>query len=132
MRVLMLPQPTCGAKVKIIEGDCSECQVLSELAFTLENLQECAKKKDDEEGDAAADDAAGDDAAGDEAAGDDAAAGDAAEPGADCPEPVMYSMALIVQNEALDVAIADLYTNIIQVCNVCNAYVMYIYLDLSI
>lgn len=125
MRLLMLPQPTCGEKTTVPKGDCTECQVswrsagviltppqvLSELHFTLKDLQICASKKDDaEEGDdatAPAEDAPA--AEGEEEAG---------EPGTDCVEPVMYSMSLIVQNEKLDEAIAGLYNQIVQVVNI--------------
>lgn len=106
MRLLMLPQPTCGDKPKRPTGNCDECQVLSELSFTLKDLQICASKKDDEE-------EGGEEEGGDEE-DTDAAEGDAAEPGENCVEPVMYSMNLILANEKLDSAIADLYNQIIK------------------
>merc|ERR1712168_224582 len=100
MRLLMLPQPTCGEKKKEPQGDCDDCQVLSELAFTLKDLQICASKKDDEEevgeGEAEAE------------APVEAKEGEAAEPGENCVEPIMYVMTLILANEKLDKAIAGL------------------------
>ena len=117
MRLLMLPEPDCG-KTVVDPEDCAECQVttpfssltsqpqvLADLKFTLLNLQVCSKKEDAEEGEEAPA----------EAAEDAPAEGKAAEPGSDCPEPIMYSITLITQNEKLDEAIAAFYTQIIQV-----------------
>jgi septum formation topological specificity factor MinE len=109
MRLLMLPQPTCGEKKKVPQGDCDDCQVLSELAFTLKDLQICATKKDDEEegGD-------GEGETPEEQPAAETKEGEAAEPGENCVEPIMYAMTLILANEKLDKAIAGLYSDIIQ------------------
>jgi len=104
MRLLMLPQPTCGEKKKVPQGNCDECQVLSELSFTLKDLQICASKKDDEE----------DAEAPEEQPEAEAEEGESGEPGENCVEPVMYGMTLIGANEKLDESIAGLYSNIIQ------------------
>lgn len=106
MRLLMLPQPTCGDKPKVPTTDCEQCQVLSDLSFTLKNLQICASKKAEEEGEAPEQAA--------EAPEAEAKDGDSPEPGEDCVEPIMYSMTLIVMNEKLDSAIAGLYTQIVE------------------
>lgn len=108
MRLLMLPQPTCGQKKQLPKGNCDECQVLSELSFTLKDLQVCANKKDTEEGEDTEEAEAPEEPAAE------AKEGDAPEPGANCVEPIMYSMSLILANEKLDEAIAGLYNQIIQ------------------
>jgi len=107
MRLLMLPQPKCGDKPTGPEPDCEQCSVLSDLSFTLKNLQICASKKDEEgEGEGDAPEQAPEEAS--------EAEGKAAEPGENCVEPIMYGMTLIVMNEKLDEAIANLYTQIVQ------------------
>ena len=45
MRMLMLPQATAGKKQQPV-GDCSECDVLKEISFKIENLVVCADKEE--------------------------------------------------------------------------------------
>ena len=46
MRMLMLPQATAGKKQQPV-GDCSECDVLKEISFKIENLLVCADKEEE-------------------------------------------------------------------------------------
>jgi len=106
MRMLMLPQAT-GSKQTQPTGDCSECDVLKEISFKIENLVACADKEE------------GDDAQEQVEEGADAAAeaedgsGDKAKPGEECMPPVMYAMDLISVNELIDTEIKNLYNSLI-------------------
>merc|ERR1711892_99099 len=92
MRMLMLPQVATGKQTQPT-GDCSECDVLKEISFKIENLVACA----DEDAGAAAEDGSG----------------DKAEPGEECMPPAMYAMDLIGVNELIDTEIKNLYNNIV-------------------
>merc|ERR1712123_96591 len=49
MRMLMLPQATTS-KQQQPTGDCSECEVLKEISFKIDNLVACADKEEGEDG----------------------------------------------------------------------------------
>merc|ERR1739838_237737 len=104
MRMLMLPQVATGKQTQPA-GDCSECDVLKEISFKIENLVACAEK---EEGEDAQEQEAGDA----EAAAEDGS-GDKEEPGAECMPPAMYAMDLISVNELIDTDIKNLYNSLI-------------------
>jgi len=106
MRMLMLPQVATGKQTQPT-GDCSECDVLKEISFKIENLVACADKEEGE--DAAAQEQEAEDA---DAAAEDGS-GDKAEPGAECMPPAMYAMDLIGVNELIDTEIKNLYNNIV-------------------
>jgi len=106
MRMLMLPQVATGKQTQPT-GDCSECDVLKEISFKIENLVACADKEEGE--DATAQEQEAEDAG---AAAEDGS-GDKAEPGADCMPPAMYAMDLIGVNELIDTEIKNLYNNIV-------------------
>jgi len=106
MRMLMLPQVATGKQTQPT-GDCSECDVLKEISFKIENLVACADKEEGE--DAAAQEQEAEDAG---AAAEDGS-GDKAEPGAECMPPAMYAMDLIGVNELIDTEIKNLYNNIV-------------------
>jgi len=106
MRMLMLPQATSSGKQTQPTGDCSECDVLKDISFKIENLVACADKEEGEdaqeqeqepEADAAAEDGSG----------------DKAKPGDECMPPAMYAMELIAVNELIDTEIKNLYNNIV-------------------
>lgn len=106
MRMLMLPQATSSGKQAQPTGDCSECDVLKDISFKIENLVACADKEEGEdaqeqeqepEADAAAEDGSG----------------DKAKPGDECMPPAMYAMELIGVNELIDTEIKNLYNNIV-------------------
>ena len=106
MRMLMLPQATSSGKQTQPTGDCSECDVLKDISFKIENLVACADKEEGEdaqeqeqepEADAAAEDGSG----------------DKAKPGDECMPPAMYAMELIGVNELIDTEIKNLYNNIV-------------------
>jgi len=107
MRMLMLPQAT-GNKQTQPTGDCSECDVLKEISFKIENLVVCADK---EEGDDAQEQEQEEEA--DAAAGGEDGSGDKAKPGEECMPPVMYAMDLISVNELIDTEIKNLYNSLI-------------------
>jgi len=111
MRMLMLPQATAGKKIQPT-GDCTECDVLKEISFMIENLVACADK---EEG--ASPGEGGENAQAPEAGDVEAAAGEVsdekAKPGEECMPPVMYAMDLIAANELIDEEIKNLYNNIV-------------------
>merc|ERR1739838_196144 len=106
MRMLMLPQVATGKQTQPT-GDCSECDVLKEISFKIENLVACADKEEGE--DATAQEQEAEDAG---AAAEDGS-GDKAEPGAECMPPAMYAMDLIGVNELIDTEIKNLYNNIV-------------------
>jgi len=106
MRMLMLPQVATGKQTQPT-GDCSECDVLKEISFKIENLVACADKEEGE--DAAAQEQEAEDAG---AAAEDGS-GDKAEPGEECMPPAMYAMDLIGVNELIDTEIKNLYNNIV-------------------
>jgi len=108
MRVLMLPAPCKSTPA--IPTDCPNCDALEKVKKALEKLRECATDKDE---DAAEDDEQAEEGAEDAAAED----GAAEEEGGECMEPPMFSMDLILANEELDKAIAELYNQIIQSTN---------------
>lgn len=102
----MLPQATSSGKQTQPTGDCSECDVLKDISFKIENLVACADKEEGEdaqeqeqepEADAAAEDGSG----------------DKAKPGDECMTPAMYAMELIAVNELIDTEIKNLYNNIV-------------------
>lgn len=106
MRMLMLPQATSSGKQTQPTGDCSECDVLKDISFKIENLVACADKEEGEdaqeqeqepEADASAEDGSG----------------DKAKPGDECMPPAMYAMELIAVNELIDTEIKNLYNNIV-------------------
>jgi len=106
MRMLMLPQATSSGKQTQPTGDCSECDVLKDISFKIENLVACADKEEGEdaqeqeqepEADAAAEDGSG----------------DKTKPGDECMPPAMYAMELIAVNELIDTEIKNLYNNIV-------------------
>jgi len=99
MRLLMLPQPKCdgGPKPKT-DGPCSECADIEEISTKIENLIECAQKKEDEGADEGAEET--------EQAEEEVTEGE-------CMPPAMYAMELIGVNENIDAKIKDLYTKII-------------------
>ena len=99
MRMLMLPQATTG-KQQQPTGDCSECEVLKEISFKIENLVACADKEEGEDAEEPEDTA-------------EEGSGDKAEPGAECMPPVMYAMDLISVNELIDTEIKNLYNSLI-------------------
>ena len=102
----MLPAPCKSTPA--IPTDCPNCDALEKVKKALEKLRECATDKDE---DAAEDDEQAEEGAEDAAAEDEAAE----EEGGECMEPPMFSMDLILANEELDKAIAELYNQIIQV-----------------
>jgi len=106
MRMLMLPQATSSGKTTQPTGDCSECDVLKDISFKIENLVACADKEEGEdaqeqeqepEADAAAEDGSE----------------DKPKPGDECMPPAMYAMDLIGVNELIDTEIKNLYNNIV-------------------
>jgi len=101
MRMLMLPQKASG-KQQQPAGDCSECDVLKEISFKIENLVACADK---EEGEDAQEQQQEDT----ETEG----SGDSSEPGEECMPPSMYAMDLISVNELIDTEIKNLYNSLI-------------------
>jgi len=101
MRMLMLPQVATGKQTQPT-GDCSECDVLKEISFKIENLVACADKEEGE--DAQEQEAA--EAAAEEGSGKE-------EPGAECMPPAMYAMDLISVNELIDTEIKNLYNSIV-------------------
>jgi len=97
MRMLMLPQSP--QSVPVSESGCSECDVIKELNFIMENLMVCASKKEDQN----------------EETSTNAPSEDAkeAKPGDNCMPPNMYSMDLITSTDKIDAEIGNLYNKLI-------------------
>merc|ERR1712215_324002 len=95
----MLPQTTSG-KQEQPTGDCSECDVLKEISFKIENLVACADKEEGEDTKEQEDT---------ESEG----SGDYSEPGEECMPPSLYAMDLISVNELIDTEIKNLYNSLI-------------------
>jgi len=102
MRMLMLPQKS-GKQQKQPTGDCSECDVLKEISFKIENLVVCADKEEGED----TQEQEVDDSENAEGSG------DKSEPGEECMPPNMYAMDLISINELIDTEIKNLYNSLI-------------------
>merc|ERR1719483_1237683 len=102
----MLPQAT-GSKQTQPTGDCSECDVLKEISFKIENLVACADKEEGDEAQEQVEEGA------DAAAEAEDGSGDKAKPGEECMPPVMYAMDLISVNELIDTEIKNLYNSLI-------------------
>merc|ERR1719339_215569 len=100
----MLPQATSSGKQTQPTGDCSECDVLKDISFKIENLVACADKEEDAQEQEQEPEA---DAAAEEGSG------DKAKPGDECMPPAMYAMELIAVNELIDTEIKNLYNNIV-------------------
>merc|ERR1711915_1095460 len=109
MRMLMLPQAKASGKQKQPTGDCSECDVLKDISFKIENLVACADKEEGEEGQEQEQEQETEEAADGADAGDE----DKKKPGEECMPPAMYAMELITVNELIDAEIKDLYNSIV-------------------
>ena len=109
MRMLMLPQAKASGKTKQPTGDCSECDVLKDISFKIENLVACADKEEGEEGQEQEQEQETEDAADGADSGDE----DKKKPGEECMPPAMYAMELITVNELIDAEIKDLYNSIV-------------------
>ena len=107
MRILMLPEKTSGPVRPDRDQNCYQCASLKDISNLVENLVECAKKEESEDGGDAPDyDAPVVDAGED---GD----GDTSAPGTDCVPPQMYAMDLISANEIIDKEITEHYGKIV-------------------
>jgi len=106
MRMLMLPQATSSGKQTQPTGDCSECDVLKDISFKIENLVACADKEEGEDAQEQEQEPEADAAA-------EEGSGDKAKPGDECMPPAMYAMELIAVNELIDTEIKNLYNNIV-------------------
>jgi len=104
MRMLMLPQAKAGKQTQPT-GDCSECDVLKDISFKIENLVACADKEEGEDGEEQEQEPAED--------APEEGADDKAKPGEECMPPAMYAMELIIVNELIDTEIKNLYNNIV-------------------
>jgi len=113
MRMLMLPQASGAGKTTAPTGDCSECDVLKDISFKIENLVACADKEEDEEEEEGGDAQEQEQEAEGEAAAEEKSAGGDAKPGEECMPPAMYAMELIMVNELIDAEIKNLYNSIV-------------------
>jgi len=104
MRMLMLPQAKAGKQTQPT-GDCSECDVLKDISYKIENLVACADKEEGEDGEEQEQEPAED--------APEEGADDKAKPGEECMPPAMYAMELIIVNELIDTEIKNLYNNIV-------------------
>ena len=110
MRLLMLPSAGKTTNQPVGGGDCSECDLLAEISYKVENIIACAKQdKPIEDIDLPTDQqgVSRPDVAGK------IAKDDKPEPGTFCMEPSMYAMELITCNDNIDTEIKNLYNKLV-------------------
>ena len=112
MRILMLPEKTSGPVRPDRDQSCFQCASLKDISNIVENLVECAKKEEPEDGEDVTNDYDAGDAAPVVEAGE-AGDGDTPAPGTDCVPPQMYAMDLISANEIIDKEITEHYGKIV-------------------
>merc|ERR1711983_427441 len=110
MRILLLPEKTSGPVRPDRDQSCFQCSGLKDISNIVENLVECAKKEETEDGGDATNDYDTEVEAPVVDAGDD---GDTPAPGTDCVPPQMYAMDLISANEIIDKEITEHYGKIV-------------------
>jgi len=110
MRLLMLPKAGKAGSQEVTGGDCTECDLLEDMNYKIDNLIACAKEdKPIEDIDLPTEQ---------EVISRPEAAGrksneEKPEPGTFCVDPNMYAMELITCNDDIDTEIKNLYNNLV-------------------
>ena len=110
MRILMLPRAGKAGKQPTGGGDCTECDLLAEISYKVENIIACAKQDQPIEDIDLPTDQQGisrPDAAGKKAKD------KKPEPGTFCMDANMYAMELITCNDNIDNEIKNLYNKLV-------------------
>ena len=110
MRLLMLPSAGKGTTKQVGEGDCSECDVLKDISYKVENIIACAEQDQPIEDIDLPTDQQG--VIRPEVEGK-MLKDEKPEPGTFCMDPSMYAMELISCNENIDAEIKNLYNKLV-------------------
>jgi len=110
MRLLILPKSGKAEKQPVVGGDCTECDILAEFSYKVENIVVCAEQDQpiedidlptDQQGINRPDEA------------EIKSKNNKPEPGVFCEEPNMYVMELILCNDNIDSEIKNLYNKLV-------------------